>query len=109
MNVNSTMISKKHISIGHNVMIGRNVIIYDSDFHSIYSNDGKIVNEDSDVNINDNVWICTNSMILKGSSLDEGIIVAANSIILEKIHEKNIVIFNRNEIEYRKNIMRWER
>lgn len=109
MNVNSTMISKKHISIGHNVMIGRNVIIYDSDFHCLYSNEGKIINEDNDIIINDNVWICTNSMILKGSSLDEGIIVAANSIISEKIYEKNTVIFNRNEIEYRKNIMRWER
>ena len=108
MNVNSTMISKKHISIGHDVMIGRNVIIYDSDFHTIYSNEGEIINHDKDVIINDNVWICTDSMILKGSYIGKGAVIAANTIINNHVSEKELVITKKDNLLLYSNI-KWSR
>lgn len=108
MNVNSTLISKKHISIGHNVMIGRNVIIYDSDFHSIYSNNGKIINEDSDVIIDDDVWIATNCLILKGVKIEKGAVIAADTMIIHHVFEKELVITKKENIKLYANI-EWNR
>lgn len=108
MNINSTIISKKHISIGHNVMIGRNVIIYDSDFHSLYNNKGEIINEDSNVIINDNVWIGTNSIILKGIILENGVVVAANTIITNSVNEKELIVTKKENMILNSNI-EWRR
>lgn len=48
-NTGSVIVVGKHISLGHDVMMGRNIVIYDSDFHSIPGNDGNPVNFSKDV------------------------------------------------------------
>lgn len=80
MNTGSVLIAAKKISLGRDVMIGRNVIVYDSDHHAIRNIDGVTVNPDAPVSIGDHVWLATNSTVLKGTSIGSGSVVSANSI-----------------------------
>lgn len=81
MNSNSTLIAAKKIHLGQDVMIGRSVVIYDSDHHTIRNMQGTVTNPDAPVFIGDHVWLATGSAVLKGSSIGSGCIVAANSVV----------------------------
>ena len=62
-------------------MVGRGVVIYDSDHHTIQNCQGEVTNPDASVSIGDHVWLTTNVTVLKGSSIGSGSIVAANSVV----------------------------
>ena len=79
MNTNSVLIAAKKISLGRDVMIGRSVVIYDSDHHTIRNATGETVNPDAAVCIGDHVWLATNSSVLKGTVIGAGSVIAANS------------------------------
>lgn len=81
VNSNSTIVVAKSINFGEDIMIGRNVTIYDSDFHEILDEDENITNKPKEVSVGDHVWIATNSIILKGSKIGSNTIIGANSII----------------------------
>ena len=81
MNSNSTLIAAKKICLGQDVMIGRGVVIYDSDHHTIRDAQGEVTNPDVPVSIGDHVWLATNTTVLKGSTIGSGSIVAANSVV----------------------------
>ena len=81
MNSNSTLIAAKKIRLGLDVMIGRGVIIYDSDHHTIRNIQGEVTNSDAPIFVGDHVWLATNTTVLKGSTIGSGSIVAANSVV----------------------------
>lgn len=80
------MSSKSLISIGDRVMVGGNVRIFDHDFHSLNS-DIRGTQADSantrtrPVTIEDDCFIGTNVIILKGTHLGARTIVAAGSTV----------------------------
>jgi acetyltransferase-like isoleucine patch superfamily enzyme len=82
--------SKKLIKIGNNVMIGANVRIFDHDFHSMNFLDRRHGGQDylnaktAEVIIEDDVFIGTNSIILKGVHIGKGSIVGAGSVVSMK-------------------------
>lgn len=88
-------------------MIGRNVIIYDSDFHNIYR-ENSLINKSEEIKINNHVWIATNSVVLKGVEIGEGAVIGANTIVTNDVNEKNLVLS-----QYKKQVLntdtRWER
>ena len=82
--------SRVGVHIGSHVKIGANVRIFDHDFHSLDMNmrrdsrtDGPNTNS-SKVYIEDNVFIGTNSIILKGVHIGEGSIIGAGSVVAIK-------------------------
>lgn len=79
MNTNSVMIAAKNITLGHDVMIGRNVVIYDSDHHVVRNAVGMTVNPDAPVVVRDHVWLATNVTVLKGTVIGSGSVISANS------------------------------
>ena len=81
INSGSTLIAAKKIHLGHDVMIGRGVVIYDSDHHTIQTIQGAVTNPDAPVFIGDHVWLATNTTVLKGSTIGAGCVVAANSVV----------------------------
>lgn len=81
MNSSSTLIAAKKIRLGLDVMIGRGVIIYDSDHHTIRNMQGEVTNSDAPIFVGDHVWLATNTTVLKGSTIGSGSIVAANSVV----------------------------
>lgn len=104
--MSSTILSsKKHIKIGDNVMIGANVRIFDHDFHSMNFMDRRSGDEDyvkaksSDVLIEEDVFIGTNSIILKGVHIGKGSVIGAGSVVtLKEIPPFSVVAGNPSKI-----------
>lgn len=71
-----------HISIGDDCLIGRDVLIHDSDGHVIDNNPNEMT---SPVVIEDHVWICSRAMILKGVHIGKGAIVAAGAVVTRDV------------------------
>jgi maltose O-acetyltransferase len=82
-----------HIKIGKNVLIGQNVTITDSDFHSTEpirrakGDSGRQLR----VEIGNNAWIGSGATILKGVRIGENSVVGANSVVTKNV-EENIVV-----------------
>lgn len=82
-NINSgcTIIATRKIKLGNNVMMGRNNIVYDSDFHQILDSEGKMTNPPKEVVIGDNVWLTSNVTVLKGVNIGKGSIITAQTLV----------------------------
>lgn len=91
MNSNSVIVSDNRISLGNDVMISRNVVIYDSDFHSILDDGDRCINKSEKVVIEDHVWLAANVTVLKGAYIGEGSIIGANTIVTENVPEQCIL------------------
>lgn len=85
INSGAVILAAKNITIGREVLISREVFIYDSDHHPIVDEAGKRVNPPKPVTIEDHVWIGLKSLILRGSWIGTGAVIAANSLVGGKI------------------------
>ena len=106
VNSNSVIVISKQLTIENDVMIGRNVTVYDSDFHSINNNTSD--NYSSPIYIGNHVWIASNCTVLKGVKLHDGCVIAANSILLNDVYEKQLVGNNIEQKVIKENI-EWKR
>jgi len=86
MNTNSTLNCFAHIEIGDDCGIGDNVIIADSDHHSINGN-----NPTAPIVIGNHVWICSNAMICKGVTIGDGAVVAAGAVVRSDVPSRCLV------------------
>ncbi|WP_270772542.1 acyltransferase [Intestinibacter bartlettii] len=77
---NTAIQCKKGITIGNNFLGGWNLCIRDTDGHQI-KKDGKLLEMNKEVEIDDNVWIASDCTILKGSKITQGSIVGCNSLV----------------------------
>lgn len=78
--------SKSSIRIGEHVKIGGNVRIFDHDFHAIESERRRPPEDRSairtqPISIGDDVFIGTNAIILKGTTIGNRSIVSAGSVV----------------------------
>lgn len=69
------------ISIGDDCMFSNNISVRTTDSHSILDNSGRRTNPASDIYIGNHVWIGFETLILKGSHIDDNSIVASKSVI----------------------------
>ena len=103
---NTTIVCTKGIVIEDNVLIGGGCKIWDTDFHSL---DFKIRGtKDDDVNakneyilIKNNAFICGGTSILKGVTIGERVIIAANSVVTKSV--PNGEIWGGNPAKFIKN------
>ncbi|RKN79762.1 acyltransferase [Ulvibacterium marinum] len=92
----TAIVCYKSIKIGDNVKIGGNVVIYDTDFHSLSSKDR--MNFDIDrqntsskpIIIKDNVLIGAHSTILKGVIIGSNVVIGACSVITKNVPDDQI-------------------
>jgi acetyltransferase-like isoleucine patch superfamily enzyme len=97
VNISSACIwAHKSIKIGNNVNIGANVIIMDSDAHSLnYRYRRDIVKDmqnkiDEPIIIGNDVLIGANSIILKGVKIGDRSIIGAGSVVTKEIPSDSI-------------------
>ncbi len=90
-NGGSVIIAHKEINLGEDVMIGRNVIIYDSDFHTLYSEKGIASNPPKTVNIEDHVWLTSNIIVQKGVTIGKGSLVTAYTTVNKDVPPHSIL------------------
>lgn len=107
-NTGSSIICTTGITFGENVMMGRYNLIYDSDFHSILSKTGKVMNHNREIEIGDNVWITTNVTILKGVKIGAGSLISATSVVTTNVPENSIATGNANAKVVHQGV-RWSR
>lgn len=92
------MSTRAKIIIGNHVMFGPHVSIITGDHRIDYlgrymntiADEEKLPENDQDVVINDDVWIGSNTIILKGVSVGEGSIIAAGSIVTKDVDPYSI-------------------
>ena len=87
INYDSKIYCFNEITIGNNVSISENVIIRDSDNHTI--NNSK--SQSAPIIIEDNVLICMGAMILKGVHIGEGSIIAAGAVVTSDVPPNSLV------------------
>jgi len=102
------MSSRKSIEIGNHVIVGGNVRIFDHDFHEMDpmlrrgGTDGSKIRF-AKVMIGDDVFIGTNAIILKGTTIGARSIIAAGSVVFGlEISPDSLVKGNPACIVYRK-------
>jgi len=90
----STISCGRFISIGNNVMIGSGCLIMDNDAHNTAPDKRKQpLSEDAykPVIIEDDVFIGTRSIILKGVTIGKGSVVGAGSVVTKSVPSYTIV------------------
>lgn len=85
INAGSQIRCLKHIKIGKNATIARDVIILDSDAHKIIYEDNKENGKDQEIIIGNDVWIGTRSIILKGVHIGDNVVIGAGSVVNKNI------------------------
>jgi len=91
MTAESQIVAAKEISFGSDCLLSWNILIMDTDFHKIYDSNGCRTNFDKPVKIGDHVWIGCRSMILKGSCIPTGAVIAAGSKVAGKLKDSNCI------------------
>jgi acetyltransferase-like isoleucine patch superfamily enzyme len=88
LNNNSSILCCQHIKIGRDTFISSNVVIRDSDNHSLI---GSGHEKSKPIIIGDHVWIGTNAIILKGVTIGDGAVVAAGAVVTRNVPPKSLV------------------
>lgn len=81
--------ASESVTIGNNVRIAPYSIILDSDFHDIRDHFSK--GKAAPVKIEDDAWIATRAMILKGVTIGKGAVVAAGAVVTKDVPPYSVV------------------
>ena len=90
-NGGSVIIADNKIVFGEDVMIGRNVIVYDSDFHQLLDKNFNMINPPSSVVIEDHVWLTNNVTVLKGVTIGCDSLIASTTVINKDVPPHSII------------------
>lgn len=82
------IICAKKVTIGENVAIARDVIIRDTDAHTIEDGRHK---KNKEVVIGNHVWIGTRAIIMKGVTIGEGAVIAAGAVVTKDVPPHTVV------------------
>lgn len=80
------LLAAERVTIGEGCSIAWDVLIMDSDFHSI---DGEP--HTSPVSIGDRVWIGAGAKILKGVDVGDGAVIAAGAVVTHDVPDHGVV------------------
>lgn len=95
----SFIATKSFIEIGNKVMFGPNVTIRGGNhsthiigkYMADYTSEDKLESDDQPVIIEDDVWVGTGAIILKGVRIGQGAIVAAGAVVVNDVEKYAIV------------------
>lgn len=87
LNRNTVVVANKLVDIGRDCRISWDVVIMDSDLHSLPGEEFA----SKSVTIEDNVWIGCRSILLKGIRVGTGAVVAAGAVVTKNVPPHTVV------------------
>jgi len=92
--------AEKHIKIGNRVMIGSGVLIMDTDAHPLDAEERQknFAPKTAPVVIEDEVFIGTRAIILKGVRIGQGAVIAAGAVVTKDVPHGSIAAGNPAKI-----------
>lgn len=81
LTAHSSIICDKKITIGEDCLMSWNVLVIDTDFHSIYYN-GVKKDKCKEIVLGKNIWISSDVHILKGVEIKDNTVIASSSLVL---------------------------
>lgn len=96
LNYGDMIVCHEKITIGDNVQLAPNVLIYDHD-HDYRAKDGlkKLLYKTSPVEIGSNVWIGANTVILRGTQIGDNCVIGAGSVVKGIIPDGTVFVQKR--------------
>lgn len=104
----SAIIAYKKVAFGNDCLLSWDILIMDTDFHPITNAQSEIQNPPAEIIIGNNVWIGCRSLILKGSVIPDGSVIAANSLVSKKLSGTNQV-FGSQPLSVLAENIRWHK
>lgn len=99
-NNNCSINVHKKVTIGNNNIFGENVKIYDYD-HAFHEKNFYNNFYESEINIGDNNWFCSNTIILRKAKVGNNCVIGAGVVLNNNIDD-NMLVKNKNEISIEK-------
>ena len=90
----SMLAAKQSIVIGHSTLVAERVTIRDQDHEAHGADDVPLAQTGfrvSPVVIGSNVWIAAGAVVLKGVTIGDGAVVAANAVAVDNVAEQSVV------------------
>lgn len=103
------IICHKKITFGDNCLLSWDILVMDTDFHHIFNEKGEEINPPKPIIIGNNVWIGCRNTILKGVTIQNNNVIAANSTITRSFTNENCIIGgNGNNMQILKTGINWK-
>jgi len=100
----SRIICHKQISIGKDCVFAWDSLIMDTDYHYIYDHNANMINADKAIHIGEKVWLGTRCTVLKGATIPDKCIVAANALTAKAYHTENSILAGNPAKEVKENV-----
>jgi acetyltransferase-like isoleucine patch superfamily enzyme len=88
LNRNAEIVAAECVTIGRDCMIARDVVIMDTDQHSVPGSDVTA----RPVKIGDRVWIGARAIVLKGVTIGADSIIGAGAIVTKNVPPRSVVV-----------------
>lgn len=105
--VNNRIYCSHNITIGDDNMWSFDNVIMDTDSHKIYTDEEVWANPNRQVKFGNHVWLGCRNLILKGTDIPDGCVVASGSKIMKAYNDVNSIITSDGKV-IKKNI-KWSR
>ena len=96
------------VDIGDDCRCSYNIELNCTDHHSIFDDEGNLLNIGKNITVGNHVWICKDVRIMKNTNIPDGCIVAQGSIVTKKFEKGNCVIAG-NPAKVAKENIYWDR
>jgi len=103
----SSIVCYSRIQFGKNCLLSWDLLIMDTDLHTIKNEIGDVLNVPKPIFIGDKVWIGCRSLILKGSIIPNNCIIGANSFVNNAL-EKSGCLYAGSPVRLIREGVSWE-
>ncbi|KGO93362.1 hypothetical protein Q766_08650 [Flavobacterium subsaxonicum WB 4.1-42 = DSM 21790] len=85
----TSIIAAKKIEFGSNCLLSWDILIMDSDAHSILNQIGDIINAPKEIIFGDGIWMGCRCTVLKGAIIRSGDVIGAGTTVSRVLDEEN--------------------
>lgn len=85
----TSLICSTELSFGSNCVLSWDILIMDTDFHTIRNQADEIINQPQPIRIGDKVWLGCRCTILKGAVIPSGSVVGAGATVTGMLEQES--------------------